>query len=133
MVTGRAAHDVEHLQNWHTAANELGKCPRKSRHTNLVHERTEHRQLELPSIGKLFTALGAQKGADTENRADHAGRKDVPAGANEITDIDEELRWSWQLGAKILKDFTKNRNNSNDQKCGDGKCNAEHNDGVGHG
>ena len=49
VITGGAADDVEHFQDRHAAADELREGAGETRHADLVNERTEDRQLQLPA------------------------------------------------------------------------------------
>src|ERR1700731_2109857 len=113
MIARCPADDVEHLKNRHAAADELRESARKSRHANLVHKRSKDGELELPTIAQLLAPLGAQEGADAKNSSTDPQDEKIPSRANEIAHVKEELSWSRQLRAKILEDFTENRNHAN--------------------
>src|SRR5262249_53491153 len=132
VITSRAADDIEHFQDRDTAANELRKRSSKSRHANLVHERTEHRQLQLPAIGKLFTFVRKQERAKSEDARGDAEHQKVPLAPNKLADVDQELRRRRQLRTKIFEDFAEDWNHANNQKGGDGKRDTNHDDRVGH-
>src|SRR3989442_13337287 len=132
MVSRRTAHDVEHLKDGHTTADELGKSARKSRHANLVHERPENWQFEFPAIGQYLAPFGAHKGAHPKDCSANYQNEEIPVSTDKITEVDKELRRSGQLRAEILENFTENRNDADDQECGDGKCDTEYDDGVSH-
>src|SRR5947207_9810505 len=97
------------------------KGPGKTRHANLMNERAENRQLELPTVPKLFAASRTQKCANTEERACHGSEKDIPFPADKITDINKKLGRRGKFGAKISENFAEDRDNSHDQESGDGK------------
>ena len=78
MVARRAAHDVEHFQDRHAAADQLSKGSGEARHADLMHERSEDRELEFPPVTQLAAARRAQEGADTENSATDSEDHEIP-------------------------------------------------------
>src|SRR5206468_10465760 len=98
-----------------------------------MNERSENRQLELPTVPKLFAASRTQKCANTEERACHGSEKDIPFPADKITDINKKLGRRGKFGDKISENFAEDRDNSHDQESGDGNRDADHDDGIGNG
>src|SRR5207249_10235156 len=98
-----------------------------------MNERSENRQLELPTVPKLFAASRTQKCANTEERACHGSEKYTPLPADKITDINKKLGRRGKSRAKISENLAEDRDNSHDQESGDGKCDADHDDRQGHG
>src|SRR5947208_7700445 len=97
-----------------------------------MNERTENRQLEFPTVPKLFAAGRAQKGANAEERACHGSEKDIPLPADKITDINKKLGRRGKFGSKISENFAEDRDNSHNEKSGDGKSDADHDNRVGN-
>ena len=133
MITGGATDNLQHFQNWDATANELSERARKTRHANLMHERSEHRQLQFPAVGQLLPALGMEKGTDSKNQGTDTDQEEIPFAADEIADIDQELSWGRQLGAEIFENFTEDWHHAHNQKRGNGECDANHDDRIGHG
>src|ERR1700692_4076702 len=112
MISRRPTDDVEHLKDRHATADKLGEGARKSRHANLVHERPENWQFELPAIGEYLAPFGAHKGAQPKDCSANPQNEEIPASTHKITDVDKELSGSGQLRAEILENFTENRNDA---------------------
>src|SRR5437764_15306543 len=98
-----------------------------------MNERSENRQLELPTVPKLFAASRTQKCANTEERACHGSEKDIPLPTDKITDINKKLGRRGKFGSKVSENFAEDRNNSHNEESGDGKSDADNNDRIGHG
>ena len=84
MIAGSATDDVEHFEDRHAAADELRERPRKARHANLMKERPENRELQLPAIRESFAAGRAQKSANTEEYSQGTPDEKIPIAAHEI-------------------------------------------------
>src|SRR5438128_12481626 len=109
MIAGRTTNDVEHFQDRNAAADQLGKGPRKTRHANLMNERTEDRQLEFPTVPQLFAAGRTQKRANAKDSASDTGHDDVPLSANKIADINTKLCGRGKFGSKIRENLAEDR------------------------
>src|SRR5205807_5698060 len=108
------------------------KGPRETRHANLMNERTEDGQLEFPTIPKLFAPGRTQKRANAKDSACDTGNEEVPLSADKIADINKKLCRRGKFGSKISENFAEDRDNAHNQEGGNGKCNADHDDRIGH-
>ena len=133
MITRSAGDDVDDFQNWNTAANQLRESARETRHTDLVDERTEDRQLQLPAIPDCLPRFERRKVRMPKKTPATIADQDVPIAANELADVDQELRRRGKFGAEILEDFAEDRDDFNDQESRDGKGNADDDDRISHG
>ena len=134
VIAGGAAHDVEHFEDRNAAADQLREGARKTRHANLMNERPEDRAASVSSDrAELFAAGRAQKSANAEDRAADTEDEEIPFAADEIADVDQELRRRRQFGAEILEDFAEDRDNPHDQEGGNREGDANDDDRIGHG
>src|SRR5204863_5578709 len=127
------ADDIEHFQDWNTAADQLGEGARKPRHANLVHERAEDREFQFPTVPKLFAARRIEKGANPEEERTDSEQQKIPFTADKIADVDQELRRRRQFRAEILEDFAEDRHHANDQEGGNRERDTDDNHRIGHG
>src|SRR5438552_17325766 len=73
-----------------------------------------------------------QKRANAKDSACDSGHAEVPLSANKIADINKKLRRRGKFGSKISENFAEDRDNAHDQEGGNGECNEDHDDGIGH-
>src|SRR4029077_4603754 len=59
--------------------------------------------------------------------------EEVPLSANKIADINKKLCGRGKFRSKISENFAEDRDNAHDQEGGNGECNTDHDDGIGHG
>src|SRR5256886_17490077 len=97
-----------------------------------MNERTEDRQLEFPTVPQLIAAGRTQKRANAKDSASDTGHEEVPLSANKIADINKKLCGRGKFGSKISENFAEDRDNAHDQKGGNGECNTDHDDRIGH-
>ena len=128
-IAGGPAHDVEHFEDRNAAADELRKGARKTGHANLMNERTENRELELPAIPELLAARRTQKGAHAENDVPPMPRtrKYHFARTKSLTSI-RNCVGAGSLAPKSAKISPKTGTTLHDQESGNGEGNANHND-----
>src|SRR5207237_10831509 len=73
-----------------------------------------------------------QRHANNDNCAPNPEDERAPLPTNNVTDINQKLWWRRKLGSEVGENFTTDRDNSHDQKRGNGDGNADDDDRIGH-